>query len=235
MRFRDRIIRWLLRLYPAAWRREYGWELTDVLSRRRLTARTIVDVAWSAFVQRLREAEPTTYAGLVVMILVAIGVFLNVLRPASAGHGLAAIVQDSSKTLPTVVVTPLASNLYILLLIACGCWTYLRRDRSNRRCGRSAIRLSALAGIPVVLLGLLLLIGLIDLRVVGPNEPTPFVSPGLTYTYVSARGHVPSALAILTAPLFRLPEAWIWGLVGGRLGRAIARYWPSAATSSVDP
>jgi hypothetical protein len=231
MKLKDRIIGWLLRLYPAAWRREYGSELADVLSRRPLNARTIVDVAWSAFVQRLRDAEPATYAGLVTLIVVAVGVFMNILLPASAGHGLAALVRDSSKTLPTVVVTPLASDLYVLVLIVCGCWTYLRRDRSISRCGRSAIRLTAVAGLPVVLLGALILTGLIHLRVVGADAPTQFVHPRLTYTYVTAHGHAPSALAILTAPLFRLPQAWIWGLVGGRLGRPIARRWPSAATS----
>jgi hypothetical protein len=141
------------------------------------------------------------------------------------------VVRDSSKTLPTVIVTPLASNLYVIVLIACGCWTYLRRDRSNRQCGRSAIRLTIIAGFPVVLLGTLIAAGLIHVRVVGAEASMLFVDSPLTYTYVTAHGHAPSALAILTGPLFRLPEAWIWGLVGGRLGRAIARYWPAAATT----
>src|SRR5262249_54094558 len=152
----------------------------------------------------------------------------------SAGHGLSMVVKDSSKTLPTVIVTPLASNLYVIVLIAGGCWTYLRRDRSYRRCGRSAIRLTLVAGFPVVLLGALIQVGLIHLRVVRADAPLQFVDSTLTYTYVTAHGHAPSTLAILTAPLFRLPEAWIWGLVGGRLGRAIARYWPAAATSRAD-
>jgi hypothetical protein len=33
----------------------------------------------------------------------------------------------------------------------------------------------------------------------------------------------PSALAILIAPLSRLPEAWIWGSIGGLIGKSIAR------------
>src|SRR5262249_34858331 len=163
---KERVIAFLVRLYPAAWRREYGAELADVLSRRPLSARTIVDVAWNACSQRLRHAAPATYAGVIAMWLVAAGVFSNVLLPVSAGHGLSLVVKDSSKTLPTVVVAPLASDLYVIVLIACGCWTYLRRDRSNRACGGSAIRLTFIAGFPVVLLGTLIQVGLIHLRVV---------------------------------------------------------------------
>ena len=46
----------LLRLYPAAWRKEYGEEFADVLVSSRLTVRAVANVLWSAACQRLRHA-----------------------------------------------------------------------------------------------------------------------------------------------------------------------------------
>ena len=151
-----------------------------------------------------------------------------------AHDALAAVLQDSSKTLPTVVVTPLASDLYVLAIIACGCWTHLRYDASISQCGVAAIRLGAVAGIPIMILGVLMALGVLPVRLAGPeNAPTTWSQAGLTYTYYTTHAHSPSALAVLTAPLFRLPESWLWGMVGGQLGRAIGRRRrrPSAASS----
>ncbi len=233
MRPSDRIIGLLLRLYPAAWRREYGSELADVLFHRPLSARVVGDVAWNALGQRLRDAEPAAHLGLGVMAIVATGVAWNIMLPMSAGRGLAAVLQDSSKTLPTVVVTPLASDLYVLVLVVCGCWTQLARPRSLSECGSAAIRLGAVAGIPVMLVGLLMLAGILHLRAVGPDvRPATSSDLGLIFTYYTSHAHAPSALAVLTAPLFRLPESWLWGLLGGRLGRAIGRRRQTPAASS---
>jgi hypothetical protein len=233
MRRADRIVAMLLRLYPAAWRREYGSELAEVLSHRPLSVRVVCDVAWNALGQRLRDADPALHLGLAVMAIVATGVAWNILVPVSAGRGLAAVLQDSLKTLPTVVVTPLASALYVLVLVACGCWTQLGLRRSLSECGTAAVRLGAVAGIPVMLVGLLMLTGILHLRVVGPDAAPGTVSDiGLTFTYYTSHAHAPSALAVLTAPLFRLPESWLWGMLGGRLGRAIGRRRQTAAASS---
>lgn len=234
MRSTDRIIGMLLRLYPASWRAEYGSELADVLSHRSLSVRIVGNVVWNALGQRVRDAEPAVHLGLAVMLIVSTGVVWNVLVPGSAGRGLSAVLQDSSKTLPTVIVTPLASDLYVLALVACGCWTHLGRGRSISECGIAAIRLGAVAGIPVMLVGILMLAGILRLQIVGPDAaPTTFADLGLTYTYYTTHAHAPSALAVLTAPLFRLPESWLWGMLGGRLGRAIGsrRQTPAAASS----
>ena len=233
MRRADRIVALLVRLYPAAWRREYGSELADVLSHRSVSVRVVCDVARNALGQRWRDAEPAVHLGFVVMAIVSTGVAWNIMLPVSAGRGLAAVLQDSSKTLPTVIVTPLASELYVLLLVACGCWTQLRLRRSISECGAAAIRLGAVAGIPVMLVGLLMLADIVHLRVVGPDAAPATVSGlGLTFTYYTSSAHAPSALAVLTAPLFRLPESWLWGMVGGRLGRAIARRRQTSAARS---
>ena len=47
------MIRFLLRLYPAAWRKEYGEEFADILASSRLTFGTATNVIWSAGRQRL--------------------------------------------------------------------------------------------------------------------------------------------------------------------------------------
>ena len=224
MKLADRLVVMLLRLYPAAWRKEYGSELADVLSHRPLSVRVVCDVARNALGQRLRDAAPAVPLGLAVMAIVSTSVAWNFMVPASAGRGVAAVLQDSSKTLPTVVVTPLASELYVLVLVACGCWTQLRLRRSISSCGIAAMRLGAVAGIPVMLIGLLMLAGIVHLRMVGPDAAPAAVSDlGLTFTYYTSHAHAPSALAVLTAPVFRLPESWLWGMLGGRLGRAIGR------------
>jgi hypothetical protein len=30
-------------------------------------------------------------------------------------------------------------------------------------------------------------------------------------------------VSVLVAPLFKIPESWLWGVVGGRIGRGIVR------------
>jgi hypothetical protein len=57
MNIRRRIIAMLVRVYPEAWRREYGAELTGVLRTTPMDARTIANVLWSGVRERAREAE----------------------------------------------------------------------------------------------------------------------------------------------------------------------------------
>ncbi len=45
----------LLRAYPRAWQSEFGPELTDILTSRKITATVIVDILVSAAVQHLRQ------------------------------------------------------------------------------------------------------------------------------------------------------------------------------------
>jgi hypothetical protein len=46
------LVSWLMRLYPRAWRQEYGAELADMLRARPLTARVCGDIVLSALWQR---------------------------------------------------------------------------------------------------------------------------------------------------------------------------------------
>jgi hypothetical protein len=233
------IIRTLLRLYPANWRREYGAEFADMLLARPLTSAMVADVLRNGLWQRLRASEASTRLGL-AMLLVILGVLVwNLTAPPSNGHNQATLLLQD----------PSISYVYILVLIGCGCLTRTR-DPAGRP-GVAAMRASFIAGIPMMLVGVLILFGVLGVAVVGPGETaTAFGHHGFAYTYYSAQNYCwirvtgppsfdtwltaklralqlaacpPTPLGFLISPLIKLPSSWIWGIVGGVLGRWIAR------------
>jgi hypothetical protein len=192
----------LLRLYPAAWRSEYGLELTDVLLARSLGLAVVGDVVWNGLKLRARTLEPHNILGLASMAAVLTGFILT---GGTYGREWSAFLQPSNKTFPTITVTFLASELYVLLLIWCGCWTHLRHRGTANRSGMAAVAMSLLAALPVMVSGVLMTLGFFTVKFVGPDLPP--VSP----------------LAILVSPLARTPEYWIWGALGGQLGKWLVR------------
>lgn len=205
------IVAALLRVYPTAWRREYGEEVTGILLERPLNPRVIADVAWNAFWQRTRAAEPSTILGVAVILGVVTGF---VLSGGTYGRAWVSFLQPSSRTFPPFEVTILGSEIYAYLLIACGCWTHLRHRGKVRESGIAALRMSVIASMPVMLIAVLMMAGLLELKFVGPRLPPP------------------SPLAILITPLVRLPGAWIYGALGGQLGKWIVRRTKRAAEAS---
>jgi hypothetical protein len=212
----------LLRIYPAAWRNEYGAELTDILMAAPLNARVIGDVIRSGLWQRARTARPATILGLASMLVILTGF---VLPGGRYGHGGTALLQLTSMTFPTVEVTFLSSEVYALLLIGCGCWTHLRYGGTASQAGVAAMRMSLIAGIPIILGSLLIALGVLDVMFFfGPGSPASALSErGFANQYYSAQLPKPHVLAIVVAPLARLPEYWIFGAIGGLLGRRISR------------
>ncbi len=202
---KNRIVAALLRIYPTAWRHEYGAELTGILLGRPLGPREIADVAWNGVWQRARAAEPSTILGLASTLLMLTGFVMPGGRYSGAWS---ALLQPSWRMFPTVNVTFMASEFYVLLLVACGCWTYLRHGGKATRSGLAAMRMSLIAGIPIMLIAALLMSGFLDMAFLNPR---------------GAATIRPSALAMLVAPLSRLPEAWIWGSIGSFIGKCIAR------------
>jgi hypothetical protein len=195
------IVTGLLRLYPVAWRREYGPELTDMLLAHPLSPRVIGDVMWNGLKQSAQAAEPSTILGLASLLVV----LTFVLTGGSYGRRWILLVQPTTKTLPTVTVTFMASGYYALLLIWCGCWTYLRHRGKVNQSGVAGVRMSLIAAIPLMFGGLLMMFGLIGPSLLGPHfEPS-------------------ASWAVFTAPLFRLPDSWIWAALGGQLGKWITR------------
>jgi hypothetical protein len=192
----------LVHLYPEPWRREYGIELRDLLLARPLTMRAAADAAWNGLRQRGRDLAPSTILGVASMLAVSSGV---VLAGGSYTQNWTAVVRPSSMTFPTVTVTFMRSNLYGLLVMACGWWTHVRSGGTARRSGLAAMRMSLLAGAPVIAGGVLLGLGAIDI------------------TFVNAPGAMsPNPLAMMVAPLARLPEAWMLGAIGGWLAHRTA-------------
>jgi hypothetical protein len=157
---------------------------------------------WSGARLRGRSLEPSTIVGLVAMIAVAIGFVQNIMAALPSASGVAtSILRPSMMTLPTLVVAPMKSNSYVLALIACGCWTNLRSPTSTP--GLAAIKVTLIAGIPVMAAAVLML-----------TDTVTFYSTGHT---------VLSPWSVLVSPLFELPSSFLWGTVGGHLGRHLAR------------
>ena len=214
MRTKQRVVTALLRVYPAAWRAEYGPELTDILLTRPLSLSVIVDVLWSGLGHRAQAVEPSTILGLASMSVVLTG-FVPAGGP--YGRNWMAVLQPTSMTFPPVTVTFLGTELYVLLLIGCGCWTHLRYGGKVSRSGVAAMTMSLLAGLPVMVGGVLVICGVFSVKFLGPDLPT--LSPA----------------AIQISPLARLPEFWIWGALGGLLGQWIARRRPDAGAGVIRP
>ena len=204
---RDWMVATLLLLYPAAWRRDYGEELAGVLLERPLSPRVIADVVSSGLGLRARAAEPSTILGVASMLII-LGAFVL------AGDDTTAVLRPSAMTLPAVTVRFLDSDIYAFLLIGCGYWTYLRHRGTAKRSGVAAMKMSLIAGMPIMAGALLMTAAVLDLRV--PGAPV----------------HPPSAWDILVAPLSRLPGSWPWGSVGGQVGKWMVRRQTRAAASS---
>jgi hypothetical protein len=102
-------------------------------------------------------------------------------------------------------MTFVTAEIYAFGLIACGCWTQRRYAGPLRQSGGAAMRMSLIAGLPIVVCALLIMLGVIDLTFTPSDRVRPL--PG----------------AMLISPLLRLPEAWIWGMAGGLCGRWLAR------------
>ena len=151
-------------------------------------------------------------------------VVANVLAPQPYG-GWTTVLEPSSMIFPTVRVSAVVGVVFSILFFCCGCWTYRRRGGTPSQAGRAAATLCLFAGIPVMVVGALMLLGVIGLSVVGPGG-SAFAQNGLSFTYYSANGHSPSPLSVILFPLSRVPIAWLWGSLGGH----VARWTPSFDT-----
>jgi hypothetical protein len=223
MRITERIIAVLLRVYPASWRAEYGLELAELLHVRPLRLRIVGNVVWNGMRQRLRTADASTVFGLAMMLVVLVEFAWNIVSPLPHDFSWTVLLRDSSITFPRVIVTLFRSELYAWLLILIGCFTHVRHGGAIAQSGKAAVKASFLAGLPIMAAGVLMLFGILRVITLGPADmPTSFQQHGFAYTYYDALHQSPGSLDILIAPLAALPQCWIWGLVGGGLGRWIA-------------
>ena len=180
MNINQRLVGALLRVYPFEWRREYGSELRELLLSRPLSAGICADVLWNGVRQRVRSLDPSTVLGLGMMLAVLAGLAWNIIAPRPYGEGWTGLLVPSSKTLPTIDVRPLNSELYLLFLLGTGCWLQLRRGGRPSRSGLAAMRICFIASIPIMVAGLLMLFGVMEVTVAGPGDTlTTFHEHGL--------------------------------------------------------
>ena len=75
---KTKLVSALMRLYPKAWRKEYGAELATMLQARPLTHRVCSDVVRSAMWQRMRAIEGATWVGIGLMLITIVAIVLAV-------------------------------------------------------------------------------------------------------------------------------------------------------------
>jgi hypothetical protein len=211
----------LMRLYPRAWRKEYGAELADMLQARPLSTRVFIDVALSAMWQRTRAADLATWVGLGLMGVTLGAIAANIIAPQPHpwSPGLPRGAQPRFAEYIAWLQRPLHSESYVLLLAGIGFWVALRGKTSA---GRAAIRVSMIASCPLVLVGLLMLFGVLGYSELNPGQAsTTFEQRGILYTFYTGFQQIPgpAPLVMLLSPVLRLPGAWLWGSIGGWLGR----------------
>ena len=124
-KWKRQIVAALVGLYPARWRREYGEEFRDVLTRRPLDAATVVDAIWSALGQQLRSGEPWIIVGVPWLALNLATILWNILY--SGPYQFDSLGGNRPNLIPL---------LGLLLPVTIGYWTVLR-DPINGRGGRA--------------------------------------------------------------------------------------------------
>lgn len=208
---RERLVNALIRLYPAAWRRQYGDELRDLLLARPLTPRAALDVFAAAVQERLRRLEPSITLGVLTLALIAFAIVRNIIDAPPYGDEAMVLLQN-----------PMASKLLLMVLAAAGCQTVLRADAPLMQSGMAAVRVLLIAAVPMCVLGVLIAFGDVSVRAVGPGDLMPSgIEHHAVYTYYSAAHYTPGAVRLALTPLAGLPESWVWGALGGLLGRGL--------------
>jgi hypothetical protein len=72
---------------------------------------------------------------------------------------------------------------------------------------------------------------MLNVAVVAPGDvPTTFREHGFTLTYYSTRNDLPAPYVLLFSPLFRLPGSFLWGVIGGLIGRGLSNSRRRAVT-----
>lgn len=202
----------LMRLYPRAWRKEYGAELAEMLRARPLTARVCGDIVLSALWQRLRAIQAPTWVGIGLMFSMITAIVSNIVVPPHYERSaLPEFIEFLQK--------PMRSESYVLVMAGLGFWTMVR---GNRRPSRAVMIASLISSLPLMVVGLLMLSGLIPYTELMPGQfPTTFEERGILYTFYKGLQQIPgpAPLTLVLAPLLRLPGACLWGIVGAALGR----------------
>lgn len=223
---KSRLVAVLMRLYPKAWRNEYGAELAEMLWARPLTARVFGDVVVSAMSQRMRGIQAPTWVGVGLMLVMSGAIAANIVDPPPYvwAPGQSVAEQPELADQVKLVQRPMRSGLFVLVMFGIGFWSALR---GNARPARAAIRVWLIASIPLAAIGVLMVTGVLSYIELLPGQtPVPFDARGLVYVVYKAPLGIPASppIAFLLSPLLRLPGACLWSIVGCSLGKKLARW-----------
>ncbi len=207
MMLKERIISFLIALYPSAWTRQYGVELRDTLLRRSLTPGAVLDLFSSALTEHWHTGEPWFL----------VGVFCLVLNLVTSGFYIAFGIAQSFESSPAAVFS-------LLILLGVGMTTVLHPQTDKVRPAWSAARTAMLSSLPTALLSILMLVHLLP---VIPSDQA--YVPGRHFAFVlldvykgPKQPAVPVLPLVLLAMLIvNLPVAALAGSVGGLLGRGV--------------
>ena len=223
---KTKLVSLLMRLYPKAWRKEYGAELAAMLQARPLTARVCGDVVLSALWQRTRAIEAPTWVGLGLMLAMTGAIAANIVDPPpyvwAPGQSISELPELADQV--KLVQRPMRSELFVLVMAGIGFWSALG---GKPQPGRVAIRVWLIASIPIAAIGVLMLSGALGYIELLPGQtPPPLNDRGLVYVVYKAPLGIPASapVAFLLSPLLRLPGACLWSFVGASLGRTFANW-----------
>jgi hypothetical protein len=231
MTLTQRVVATMIRIYPAAWRADYGAELQELLLNRPLTLAALADVVWNGLVQRARALEWSTVCGLAAMATTLTALVWNIVAPAGSEDAFTNLLRASGITLPPIRSSIVSSDGFVLVLFGCGAWVQLRNRGPLSKSGHAAARVGLMAGAPVALAGVLMLAGVLDVIVLSPGAPaTTFAQHGLAYTYINAQQVALTPWTVIVSPLLAVPKCWLWGVIGGSFGKWIPlQRWQSLA------
>jgi hypothetical protein len=224
---KTRLISSLLRVYPKAWRAEYGAEFSEMLRARPLTAAIVFDVARSAMWQRFRAVQAPTWVGLGLMLAMSGAIAANIVDPPPYVWAPGQSISDQPELADQVklVQRPMRSELFVLVMAGIGFWSAWR---GKPQPARVAIRVWLIASIPSAVIGVLMVTGFLGYIELLPGQtPLPFDERGLVYVVYKAPLGIPAPapVAFLLSPLLRLPGACLWTIVGSSLGRKLAGWY----------
>jgi hypothetical protein len=124
------MIRFLLMLYPKAWRREYGEELEDILSAGGLTLGVVADVLHGAAYQRARRVPAWVVAGVGLLCLSAVHMFLSGNITVNGRALVPGWWHGSNIVFDDLTLDDSVGLLLDFLLVLTGGWLAARKDGS---------------------------------------------------------------------------------------------------------
>lgn len=220
---KQRIVSALLRLYPAAWRQEYGPEFRHLLEALEPRVRTVADIVWNGLRQRLRATEPWLLLGLPLMLFTMLVATVSIVAPPPYSPAQDPLHEPTAFKL----ILELA---WLSLTAGCGLWTVLRSGGTLPHAGWQTVKMGLLRAVPAFVVAILMATGALGVIVIGPGDtPTTFAQHGFALTVASAEGVAPNPEFLLLTVIGGLIDCWIFGALGGVVGRLIRRKLGPAA------